>query len=158
MTDLSGTAVQDYYPEAFAQCYGCGRLNEDGLRIRSHFDGEVSVCRFTPRPEHRAMKGIVYGGLVASLIDCHATGTAAAAATVAVGDEITEDTVRRFVTARLEVDFLAPTPLGVELELRAVTSEVKGRKVVVEVELSADGQTTARGHVVCVEAPESLFS
>ena len=158
MTESTGMAVQDHYPDAFAQCYGCGRLNEDGLRIRSHYDGEVSVCRFTPGPEHRAIRGIVYGGLVASLIDCHATGTAAAAATLAAGDDIAEDTIRRFVTARLQVDFLAPTPLGVELELRAVTSEVKPRKVVVEVELSADGEATARGHVVCVEAPASLFS
>jgi acyl-coenzyme A thioesterase PaaI-like protein len=154
---VTDAAVQDHYPDAFAQCYGCGRLNENGLKIRSHHDGEVSICRFTPRPEHRAIRGIVYGGLVASLIDCHATGTAAAAATVAAGDEIAEATVRRFVTARLEVDFLAPTPLGPELELRAVTPEVKERKVVVDVELLADGKVTARGHVICVEAPASLF-
>ena len=150
MTDSSGMAVQDHYPEAFAQCYGCGRLNEDGLRIRSHFDGEVSVCRFTPRPEHRAMKGIVYGGLVASLIDCHATGTAAAAATVAVGDEVTEDTIRRFVTARLQVDFLAPTPIEAELEIRSRAVEIGERKVIVESELSAGGVVTAKGRTVAV--------
>jgi acyl-coenzyme A thioesterase PaaI-like protein len=150
-------AVQDHYPEAFAQCYGCGRLNEEGLRIRSVHDGDTWVCHFTPRPEHRAMKGIVYGGMVASLIDCHATGTAAGAATLAAGDEIAEGTVRRFVTAHLGVDYLAPTPLGVELELRATTPEVKERKVVVDVELIADGKVTARGHVICVQAPASLF-
>lgn len=152
------SAVQDRYPEAFAQCYGCGRLNEEGLRIRTVRDGDTWVCRFTPRPEHRAMKGIVYGGLVASLIDCHATGTAAGAATLHAGDQITEEKVRRFVTARLEVDFRAPTPLGVELELRATTPEVRGNKVVVDVELSAEGTVTARGHVICVQAPASLFA
>ena len=151
------TAVQDHYPEAFAQCYGCGRLNEDGLRIRTVRDGDTWVCRFTPRPEHRAMKGIVYGGMVASLIDCHATGTAAGAATLHAGDEITEETVRRFVTAHLGVDYLAPTPLGVELELRATTPEVRENKVVVDVELSADGKVTAKGHVICVQAPAALF-
>jgi acyl-CoA thioesterase FadM len=91
------------------------------------------------------------------LIDCHATGTAAGAATLQAGDEITEEKVRRFVTAHLGVDFLAPTPLGVELELRATTQEVREKKVVVDVELSADGKVTARGHVVCVQAPASLF-
>jgi acyl-coenzyme A thioesterase PaaI-like protein len=157
MTDLSGMAVQDHYPEAYAQCYGCGQLNEHGLHIRSHFEDDVSVCRFTPREEHRAMHGIVYGGLLASLIDCHATGTAAAAATFAAGDELSPETIRRFVTAHLGVDFLAPTPAGVELELRARTVEVKARKVVVDVELLAEGKITVRGRVICVEAPASLF-
>lgn len=150
-------AVQDHYPEAFAQCYGCGRLNDDGLHIRTVRDGDTWVCRFSPLPRHRAMKGIVYGGMVASLIDCHATGTAAGAATLHAGDEITPETVRRFVTAHLGVDFLAPTPLGVELELRAVTPEVRENKVVVDVELAADGKITAKGHVICVQAPASLF-
>jgi acyl-coenzyme A thioesterase PaaI-like protein len=154
---MSESAFQDHYPEAYAQCYGCGRLNETGLHIRSHFEGEVSVCRFTPREEHRAMHGIVYGGLLASLIDCHATGTAAAAATLAAGDTLSRETIRRFVTAHLGVDFLAPTPASVELELRARTVEVKARKVVVDVELLAEGRTTVRGHVICVEAPASLF-
>jgi acyl-coenzyme A thioesterase PaaI-like protein len=150
-------AVQDHYPDAFAQCYGCGRLNEDGLRVRTVRDGGSWVCHFTPREEHRAIRGIVYGGTVASLIDCHATGTAAGAATLHCGDAIAPDTVRRFVTAHLGVDFLAPTPLGVELELRATTTEVRENKVVVDVELSAEGKVTARGHVICVEAPASLF-
>lgn len=155
---MSEAAVQDHYPESYAQCYGCGRLNEKGLHVRSHFDGTVSTCHFTPREEHRAIRGIVYGGLIASIIDCHATGTAAAAATLAAGDTIGPDSIRRFVTAHLGVDFLAPTPAGVELELRATCPEVKARKVVVEVELLADGMPTARARVICVEAPASLFA
>jgi len=151
------TAIQDHYPDDYAQCYGCGRLNDKGLHVRSFYDGEVSTCRFTPRDEHLAIRGIVYGGLVASIIDCHATGTAAAAATLAAGDEISPETVRRFVTAHLGVDFLAPTPAGVELECRAVCSEVKARKVVVEVELRAGEKLTARAKVICVEAPPELF-
>ncbi len=151
-------AFQDHYPEPYAQCYGCGRLNPAGLHIRSHWEGEVAVCRHTPRPEHIAIPGHVYGGLLASLVDCHATGTAAAAATRAAGDPLTESTIHRFVTAHLGVDFLAPTPLGVELELRATVAEIKGRKVVVDVELRAEGEITVRGHVVCVELPAHLAS
>lgn len=155
MTDI---AFQDVYPEPYAQCYGCGRLNEQGLQIKSRWEGEVSVCRFTPRPEHTAIPGYVYGGLLASLVDCHATGTAAAAGTRDAGRELTPEGVRRYVTARLEVDYKAPTPMGVELELRAVPVEVKGRKVVVDVELLADGVVTVTGHAICVEAPASLTS
>lgn len=154
---MTDAAFQDFYPEPYAQCYGCGRLNEQGLQIKSRWEGDVSVCRFTPRPEHTAVPGYVYGGLLASLVDCHATGTSAAAATRAAGDELGPETIRRFVTARLEVDYKAPTPMGVELELRAVPVEVKGRKVVVDVELLADGVVTVTGHAICVEAPASLL-
>ena len=72
-------AFQDYYPDKWSYCYGCGRLNEQGLQIKSYWDGEETVCHFKPRPSHTAIPGYVYGGLIASLIDCHGTGTAAAA-------------------------------------------------------------------------------
>ena len=67
-------AFQDYYPEDLSVCYGCGRLNKHGLKIKSYWDGEESVCRFQPKPYHTAVTGYVYGGLIASLIDCHSTG------------------------------------------------------------------------------------
>ena len=55
-------------------------MNEKGLQIKSYWDGDETVCTFTPRSYHTAVPGYVYGGLIASLIDCHITGTAAAAA------------------------------------------------------------------------------
>ena len=64
-------AFQDYYPENFAMCYGCGRLNEHGLQIKSYWDGEEAVCTFIPKPYHTAVPGFVYGGLIASLIDSY---------------------------------------------------------------------------------------
>jgi len=81
-------AFQDYYPDHFAQCYGCGRLNEHGLHVRSRWDGDEAVCTFEPKPYHTAIPGYVYGGLLASLIDCHGTGTASAAAYRAEGREM----------------------------------------------------------------------
>ena len=71
-------AFQDFYPDDVAHCHGCGRLNPDGLHIESRWEGDEAVCRFVPRPEHTAITGYVYGGLLPSLIDCHAPGTAAA--------------------------------------------------------------------------------
>ena len=61
-------AFQDFYPENVAHCYGCGRLNAAGHQIKTHWDGDESVTRYTPRPEHTAVPGFVYGGLIASLI------------------------------------------------------------------------------------------
>ncbi|MFW6205647.1 MAG: PaaI family thioesterase [Gemmatimonadota bacterium] len=153
---MPDVAVQDLYPEDVAHCYGCGRLNDDGLHVRTHWAGGEGLARFTPRPEHVAIPGYVYGGLLASLIDCHAVGTAAAAAMEAAGEVPGRDPSPRFVTASLHVDFRRPTPLGGELVLRAVPTEVGDRKVRVRVEVEAAGEVTVRGDVVAVRMPESL--
>ncbi|MEW6567043.1 MAG: PaaI family thioesterase [Chloroflexota bacterium] len=149
-------AFQDHYPDNFSYCYGCGRLNEHGLQIKSYWDGEEAVATFVPRPYHIAIPGYVYGGLIASLIDCHSTGTAAAAAARAAGRPMGSEPALRFLTASLHVDYLKPTPLGPPLELRAQVKEVKGRKVVVATTLSAEGVVCAKGEVVAVQVPDHL--
>jgi len=154
---LSQTAFQDYYPDQLSYCYGCGRLNQHGLQIKSYWDGDETVCVFQPAPYHIAIPGYVYGGLIASLIDCHATGTAAAAAYRAEGRPMDSQPPQRFLTASLHVDYLKPTPLGVPLEVRGLVKEVKGRKVVVLATLSANGEVTARGEVVAVQVPQELL-
>jgi acyl-coenzyme A thioesterase PaaI-like protein len=150
-------AIQDYYPDAVSYCYGCGRLNEHGLHIKSYLEGDETVCTFLPRHYHIAVPGYVYGGLIASLIDCHATGTAAAAKYRAEGLAMDAGQTFRFVTASLHVEYLKPTPLGVPLEVRATVKELKGRKVVVSATLSADGEICARGEVVTVQLPDDLL-
>jgi acyl-CoA thioesterase FadM len=95
--------------------------------------------------------------LIASLIDCHATGTAAAAAFRAAGRPMDSDPPLRFLTASLHVDYLQPTPLGEPLEVRGRVAEVKGRKVVVAATLAVHGEITARGQVVAVQVPQALL-
>jgi acyl-coenzyme A thioesterase PaaI-like protein len=151
---MTQKSFQDYYPDNLSHCYGCGRLNERGLHIKSYWDGNESVCRFEPKPYHTAIPDYVYGGLIASLIDCHSTGTAAAASYRAQGRTMDSEPPLRFVTASLHVDYLRPTPLGVPLEVRATVKEIKGRKVVVSATLSANGAVCARGEVVAVQMPE----
>ncbi len=153
---MGDAAVQDLYPDDLAHCYGCGRLNEQGLHIRSRWDGAETVAVLTPRPWHTAVPGYVYGGLIASLVDCHGTGSAALAAYRAEGREPGTPPPLRFVTASLHVDFLRPTPLGVPLEARGRIAEVKPRKVVVEVTVRVAGTECARGTVVAVRMPESM--
>jgi acyl-coenzyme A thioesterase PaaI-like protein len=149
-------ALQDYYPDAWAHCLGCGRLNESGYHLRSFWEGEGTIARFVPRPYHIAIPGFVNGGLLASLVDCHATATASAAAARAAGLDLERQPAPRFVTGSLRVDYLHPTPLGPELVLRARATTVSGRKVIVGVTLTAGGELTVRGEVVCVELPESM--
>lgn len=154
MTIENQMAFQDYYPDAVSHCYGCGRLNEQGLHLRSYWDGDESVAIFQPQPYHMAIPGYVYGGLLASLIDCHGTGTAAAAAYRAEQRAMDTLPAIRYLTASLHVDYLRPTPLGVPLELRGRVKESRGRKTVISVTLSARGQLCVRGEVVAVQVPE----
>ena len=151
-------AFQDYYPDNLSHCYGCGRLNEQGLQIKSYWDGEETVCLYQARPYHKAIPGYVYGGLIASLIDCHATGTAAAAAYRAAGRDMDTEPPLRFLTASLHVDYLRPTPIDGPLEIRGQIKEVKGRKVVVACTLSAAGEVCAQGEVVAVQVPDSYLA
>ena len=149
-------AFQDYYPEHLAYCYGCGSLNEHGYRIKTFWDGDESVTHFRPEPFHTAIPGIVYGGLLASLIDCHSTGTAAAAMYRDEAREMDSLPSFRFVTGSLEVSYLKPTPLGPELEIRGRVHEIRGRKVTVASTVQIDEVVTARGLVVAIQMPEDF--
>jgi acyl-coenzyme A thioesterase PaaI-like protein len=149
-------AFQDYYPDELSYCYGCGRLNQHGLQIKSYWDGEESTAVYQPLEHHTAIPGYVYGGLIASLIDCHSTGTAAAAAYRHEGRGMDTQPPFRFVTASLHVDYLRPTPLGVPLEVRGRVEEIKDRKVVVSSSVIAEGEICAKGKVVAVKMPEHL--
>lgn len=150
-------AFQDYYPDNTSHCYGCGRLNEQGLQLKSYWDGEESVARFQPQPYHMAIPGYVYGGLIASLIDCHSTGTAAAAMYRAEGRGMDTEPSHRFLTARLQVEYLRPTPINEILEIRGQVTHIDGRKVTVRCSLLAGGEECARGEVLAVEVPESYL-
>lgn len=151
---MKNQAIQDCYPDEYAHCFGCGRLNKEGLQIKSYWEGEESVCRYTAEPRYSGgFPGYVYGGLIASLIDCHSAATASAARMRAAGLKPGDRPPVRFVSASLKVDFLKPTPLGKVLELRGKVREIKGRKVVVSVALSAEGEICATGESVLVELP-----
>lgn len=146
-------AIQDFYQEQVSHCYGCGRLNEHGYQIKSYWDGEQALCIFQPQPYHLAVPGFVYGGLIASIIDCHSTGTAAAAAYEAAGREMGTKPDFRYVTASLHVDYLRPTPIDAILHIAAKANEISGRKVVVSSSVIVDDVETARGLVTVVQMP-----
>jgi len=154
---VTDKAIQDYYPDDLSHCYGCGTLNEHGLRLESRVEGDETVAVFHPQPYHVAIPGYVYGGLIASLIDCHSMATAAVAAYRDAGRDMGTEPAFRFVTASLEVKYLRPTPIGVPLEVRGRVKEIKGRKTIVSATVSAGGEICARGEVVAVEIPENMM-
>jgi acyl-coenzyme A thioesterase PaaI-like protein len=149
-------AIQDLYPDDFAHCFGCGRHNASGHQLKSFVDGEEVTAHFLPAPHHISVPGFVYGGLLASLVDCHAMATAAAAAELAAGRSIGEGPAPRYVTASLHVEYLKPTPLGVELEIRGRVKERSERKAIVTLTVSAAGAVTARAEVIAVRMPSTM--
>ena len=150
---MSERPIQDEYDEAFQVCYGCGAMNEQGLQIKSRRDGERVIARFEARPEQHGVPGVVYGGLIASLIDCHGIATGAAL----FQDRDGLDHPPRCVTASLHVEYRKPTPMGsAPMELSAIVVESSDRKAVVDVEVSVNGELTAEGRVIAVKLPESM--
>lgn len=149
-------AFQDSIPHN--HCWGCGTLNPHGLQIKSFWEGEESVCRLQPRPEFMAgPTDVLYGGLIASIIDCHCICTAIADSYRAAGREIGSEPLLWSVTASLKVDYLAPTPLAKPVELRARVREIKGRKRIIDCALRSDGGECARAEVIAVEVPASRW-
>lgn len=150
-------AIQDDYPDDFAWCYGCGRLNVDGHHFRTGWQGEQTVTIYTPQAEHVALPGFVYGGLIASFIDCHGTGSAALKLHRKNGHEVGDKTdPPRFVTASLKVDFLKPTPHGVPLKAVGTVQEIHPKKWKVDTEVYANDTLCARGEVIAVVMPSTF--
>ncbi len=136
-------------------CFGCGKENPLGHQIKSHWDGEESICTFTPKPEHCAgPPDVVYGGLIASLIDCHSVGTALAHFYNKEGRGVGEAPPLWCVTGRLTVNYKKPTPMGVPIELKAHIVESTDRKAVVSTTVSANGEVTAEGETIAVCVPD----
>ena len=158
MEEMVVNAIQDEYPDDFAWCYGCGRLNEQGHHFRTGWEGDRTITVYTPKPEHMALPGFVYGGLIASLIDCHGTGSASLALHRKNGFEPGDGQgVPRFVTASLQVNFVKPTPHGVPLKALGKVEEVHPKKFKVAVEVFADDVLCARGDVIAVVMPNSFL-
>lgn len=146
------TAIQDQIPNN--NCYGCGPDNPLGMQIKSHRDGDDTVCSYQPRTEQCAgPPQYVYGGTIASLIDCHSVGTAIAEQYRREGREIGEGEEIWCVTGRLTVNYLAPTPIDRPVELRASVVESTPKKTVVKCTLSSGGKPTAEGEVIAVRVP-----
>ena len=151
-------AIQDYYPDAFAWCYGCGRLNQDGHHFRTSWQGDKTLTVYTPKPEHIALPGFVYGGVIASMLDCHGSGSCALALFRKNGDELggAEDPPR-FVAASLNVNFLKPTPHGIQLKAIGTVTEIHPKRFRVNSELFAGDELCASSEFEGVVMPKTFL-
>jgi hypothetical protein len=146
-----GLALQDTWPHG--TCYGCGPANPQGLHIKSYWaaDGETVLCDFQPQPQYNAgFPNVMYGGLVASLIDCHSIWTAIATAYRTAGREHGSLPALSYVTGTLTVRYPRPTPLDQPIQLRARVTELHAKKALVTCTVHAGDTVTTEGNVVAV--------
>ncbi|MBN7797288.1 PaaI family thioesterase [Parahaliea mediterranea] len=137
-------------------CFGCSPDNPHGHHIKSAWDGERAICHFAPEPWHCAgSPHYVYGGLIASVIDCHCICTAMAEAYQREGRAIGEGENILYVTGQLNVSYLRAAPIAGPLVLEARVTEAGERKSRVTCSLAVNGEECARAELVAVRVPAS---
>ena len=151
VTGNEAPALQDAWPNG--TCYGCGPANPQGLHIKSYWDadGETVIATFQPAPQYNAgFPNVMYGGLIAALIDCHSVWTAIATTYKAEGREHGGLPAISYVTGTITVRFLQPTPLDTLIQIRARVTELHPRKALVTSTVHAGDLVTAEGTVLAV--------
>ncbi|MEE9127511.1 MAG: PaaI family thioesterase [Planctomycetota bacterium] len=150
---MDGPSLQEEYAPNNT-CFGCGPSNSEGLQIRSFPEGSAEgggglVCEWTPAPKYEAFPGMLCGGIIGTLLDCHANWTAAAHLMGEQGLDKPPCTV----TADYAIQLRRPTPTKEPLRLAARVVESKGNRAVVEATLESGGQVcaTCRGTFVAVK-------
>lgn len=141
-------SLQEQYSPA-SICFGCGPANEKGLRIRSFADGDEVVAEWHAQPHHQAFPGILNGGIIGALLDCHSNWTAAYFLMRRDGLDQAPCTV----TAEFHVKLLRPTPVDGPITLEARVVDASEDRATVEAELIAGGKVcdTCRGVFVAVK-------
>lgn len=150
----AGEALQDKYASK-SMCFGCGPANDKGLRIKSRVEGDELVAEFLPEPHHVAFPGVVNGGILGALLDCHSNWTAA----WHLMKESGADSPPCTVTSEFDVKLKRPTPTGTTLRLRAHVVEATADRATIDATLEAQGKITAtcRGTFVAVKEGHPAF-
>jgi len=139
---------RQYAPNSI--CFGCGPANEKGLQIDSHRIENGLELFFETRAEHQAFPGMINGGIIGSLLDCHGNWTAAIAIMESRGDDEPPCTV----TANYSVKLLRPTPYDARIHVTSQVVELDGDRAKIEMELSAEGKVCAVGSGLFVAVKE----
>lgn len=160
MHNKHNIAIQDTYGQRFQHCWGCGPKNEDGLHLKSFpsTDGNMCLCHYTPEEQYTGgVPANLYGGLICMLFDCHGTASAAWFNHRNNGLILDENTViTRYITGRLEIDFITPVPMGKEITVTARAEEIGERKVIVNMEMESDGKIRAKAKMIAVRVKDTM--
>lgn len=153
MRDASHSLQRTYAPSSI--CFGCGPANERGLQIQSFPEGDEVIATFTPSPHHEAFPGMLNGGIVGALLDCHSNWTAAYHLMRAHGEQTPPCTV----TANYTIQLKRPTPSDIPCMLRARVVHAEEDRATVEATLESSGKVcaTCTGLFVAVKPGHPAF-
>lgn len=152
VSHMGEQAFQDQIPDNF--CYGCGPSNEQGLRLKSFWDGDESLSTFMPQAFHTAgPKHILNGGIIATIIDCHCLCTAIADSYRRENRSMGTAPQIWCATASLKIDYLRPVPLDRPVTLRARVVEAGPKKTKLFCTVFSEGQECAKAEVLAVRVP-----
>lgn len=154
--NADGEPVQDSRPEL--TCWGCGPANDAGLQLKSYLgrDGETLVATVVPEEEFNAgVPNVMYGGHIASLVDCHSIWTAITFAYRAEDRPLGSEPDIGYMTGELRVRYREPTPMDRPVDLTAWIDGEVGKRTRVRCELGPENETTATGDVVAVRTTPS---
>ena len=160
MLETRAIAIQDRYGERFQHCWGCGPRNDLGLHLKTYpsIDGKSCISRI--KLENAYTGGVpsnVFGGMIATVFDCHGTASAAWFAHHQKGLELTESTViGRFITARLEIDYLSPSPIEDEIVVTSTLEELGERKAIIAMEMTVATKVRAKAKMVAVAVKDHM--
>ena len=160
MLETRAIAIQDRYGERFQHCWGCGPKNDLGLHLKTYpsIDGKSCVSRI--KLENAYTGGVpsnVFGGMIATIFDCHGTASAAWFAHHQKGLELTESTViGRFITARLEIDYLSPSPIEDEIVVTSTLEELGERKAIIAMKMTVATKVRAKAKMVAVAVKDHM--
>ena len=160
MLETRTIAIQDRYGERFQHCWGCGPKNDLGLHLKTYpsLDGERCISRI--KLENAYTGGVpsnVFGGMIATIFDCHGTASAAWFAHHQKGLELTETTIiGRFIPARLEIDYISPSPIDDEIVVISTLEELGERKAIISMEMSVAGKVRAKAKMVAVAVKDHM--
>ena len=149
--ETAGLALQDTWQHG--TCFGCGPANPIGLQLKSYWSEDESavVATFHPKPDYNSgVENVMYGGVIASLIDCHSMWTTIAFAYREAGRAFREAPAIWYVTGELNVRYLKPTPLDQPILVKGWVEKFEGRKAYVRCELGIEGIITAEASVIAI--------
>ena len=154
MAELKGHSLQEQYAPANA-CWGCGPANPHGLRIRSFAQGDEVIAEWEPESRYEAFPGVLNGGIIGTLLDCHCNWAGAWYLMNKMGENRPPCTV----TADYAIKLLRPTPTNGPVFLAAKVVESTNNRATVEGTLTAGGKVcaTCRGTFVAVEEGHPAF-
>lgn len=157
MKIMSQQAFQDLWPEQYSHCFGCGRNNKLGLQIKSFWDGDETICTWTPSEIYEAGLGVLCGGIVSTLIDCHCVNTAIAALYKSEGRELGSKPFIPFAGGSINMRHMKPISIKKPVVLRAKVIELKDRKAIIACKVFSGKTECAKAEVIAIKAPEPTW-